>query len=544
MFDEETRRLLARAYLQRRLTSDQVNLGSLSAYAGKELEFSRAILGARLWKAQTEIIEKLSSHRFVAVRSGRKAGKTETAALAVLSFLYTGKSVVLTTAPTGRQVRDVLWQRIGSIWSRAKAKWPTLPGELGTIRLSIAPEHYALGIATNSPDRFQGWHAGVELPYDMEDGNATVDPSEIERLRREAELSNKRLVVIIDEAAGVDDSVFRAIEGSLSGPNVHVLLTGNPTIDGESSHFFARAFHSPRWWRVKVSSCEDADSDPVPFDSDFIVPDWLRDDKWLEEMRREWTPDSPLWSAYVLGKFPAQSLDRRFVTRGMLVAACSTDELNGQQLTSDDLHIGVDIARQGSDESAATLWRGGVLAEQMSWKSPDLMTTANTIVELANRWGLDGQQVPGRNIHIDSVGIGAGVVDRLKQLGFMVDSVDFGAAAKYDWKSVTGQTLFANRKSELHWVAKRLLEERRICIPEKFAEVWRQAMWTRYEFDDGVKGTRVSIHPDDGKDGLRQRYGRSPDQWDSALLGLSRSSLVRAGFRIEPRFKVMRTRGR
>jgi hypothetical protein len=503
-------------------------------FRGNETKLCKKVFGARLWAAQREIMQQLSSRRFVTVRSGRKAGKTEMGALAVLSFIYTSKCVVLTTAPTGRQVRDVLWQRIGSMWSKAKTRWPALPGELGTIRLSIAPEHYALGIATNSPDRFQGWHAGVRLPDDVDIEETDGDEVDVERLKREAEIGDKRLVVIIDEAAGVDDAVYRAIEGSLSGPNVHVLLTANPTIDAESDHFFARSFQNgKRWHRIRISACDDDAPDPVPYDSFHVAPDWLADKEWVDQMRGEWGVDSPLWSAYVLGKFPEQSLERRFVTKGMLIAAA---EAQMPEVSSvGQIHIGVDIARQGADESVATLWWNGVLKEQIAWRLPDLMQTANKIVELANQWGFKGEMVPARNIHIDCVGMGSGVLDRLRQLGFYVDGVDFGSGAKYDWKELTGQMIFSDRKSELHWVAKRLLEERKISIPQKFPELWRQSQWARYDFEDSAKGTRIALHRDDGKDGLRERYGRSPDQWDSAIIGLSRGGVSKPGFAVIPK---------
>lgn len=433
LFDEDATSLLARAYLER-FKAGVAQSDSFSAYAQDELGFCQKILGARLWHAQREIITKLSTHRFVAVRSGRKAGKTETAALATLAFLYTGKTVVLTTAPTGRQVRDVLWQRVGSIWSKARARHPSLSGELGTTRLTIGPEHYALGIATNSPDRFQGWHAGVRLPDDVEAEDADAGDIDVDRLKYETETTDKRLVVIIDEAAGVDDAVYRAMEGSFSGPNVHVLLTANPTIDAEADHFFARAFrNSKRWHRVRISACADEAPDPVGFDSFHVAPSWLTDADWLQQMKLEWGDQSPLWSAYVLGKFPEQSLERRFVTKGMLLAAA---EVRLPDVSSvGQIHIGVDIARQGADESVATLWCNGVLKEQVAWRLPDLMQTANKVVELAKQWGHKGEMVPAQNIHIDCVGMGSGVLDRLRQLGFYVDGVDFGSGASTTGKN-------------------------------------------------------------------------------------------------------------
>lgn len=533
--DEETRLLLLESLLEvGKLHNLREGEAMFEEFRGNETKLCKKVFGARLWAAQREIMQQLSARRFVTVRSGRKAGKTEMGALAVLAFIYSSKCVVLTTAPTGRQVRDVLWQRIGSMWSKAKTKWPALPGELGTIRLSIAPEHYALGIATNSPDRFQGWHAGVRLPDDVDIEETDSDEVDVERLKREAEIGDKRLVVIIDEAAGVDDAVYRAIEGSLSGPNVHVLLTANPTIDAEADHFFARSFQNgKRWHRIRISACEDDTPDPVPYDSFHVAPDWLADKEWVDQMRSEWGVDSPLWSAYVLGKFPEQSLERRFVTKGMLIAAA---EAQMPEVSSvGQIHIGVDIARQGADESVATLWWNGVLKEQIAWRLPDLMQTANRIVELAKQWGFNGEMVPARNIHIDSVGMGSGVLDRLRQLGFYVDGVDFGSGAKYDWKELTGQMIFSDRKSELHWVAKRLLEERKISIPQKFPELWRQSQWARYDFEDSAKGTRIALHKDDGKDGLRERYGRSPDQWDSAIIGLSRGGVSKPGFAVIPK---------
>lgn len=533
--DEETRLLLLESLLEvGKLHNLREGEAMFEEFRGNETKLCKKVFGARLWAAQREIMQQLSSRRFVTVRSGRKAGKTEMGALAVLSFIYTSKCVVLTTAPTGRQVRDVLWQRIGSMWSKAKTRWPALPGELGTIRLSIAPEHYALGIATNSPDRFQGWHAGVRLPDDVDIEETDADEVDVERLKREAEIGDKRLVVIIDEAAGVDDAVYRAIEGSLSGPNVHVLLTANPTIDAESDHFFARSFQNgKRWHRIRISACDDDAPDPVPYDSFHVAPEWLADKEWVDQMRSEWGVDSPLWSAYVLGKFPEQSLERRFVTKGMLIAAAEAELPEVSSVGQ--IHIGVDIARQGADESVATLWWNGVLKEQIAWRLPDLMQTANKIVELAKQWGFKGEMVPARNIHIDCVGMGSGVLDRLRQLGFYVDGVDFGSGAKYDWKELTGQMIFSDRKSELHWVAKRLLEERKISIPQKFPELWRQSQWARYDFEDSAKGTRIALHRDDGKDGLRERYGRSPDQWDSAIIGLSRGGVSKPGFAVIPK---------
>lgn len=504
-------------------------------YRGREADLAVDLFGAKLWRGERAILESLSSDRFVTVRAGRKVSKTEAGALAVLAFLYSAPTLVLTIAPTGRQVKEVIWQRVASIWNRAKRRRPDLPGKLGSTSLHIGPEHMALGFASDDPSNFHGWHAGVSVP---DDPDAPLSAADLEALAAKAASAGvKRLLLIVEEAAGVETSFWDALSGSLAGVNVHVLLLGNATLGAEDDHFFVRSFRPGSGFRrIRISSLPESeaplDDDPTGADLKFYAPSWLVDPKWIEKQRNEWTTTSPLWWAYVLGWFPAASLESRFVTRPMLVGALAGESALEDPGTADARHLGVDISRQGSDDCVAVLWINGVVSARHVWHLPDLMATSGVIVELMHDWGVDGEEIPARNVHVDAVGMGGGVVDRLRQLGYWVDAVDVGGEARYDWKWLTGQTLFANRKAELHWIARRLLEERRAAIPEKYAEIWKQAVWTRYAFAERAGGTKVSIHPEDGKDGLRARYGRSPDDWDATLLGLSRGGSPRPGFAV------------
>ncbi|HRI06296.1 MAG TPA: hypothetical protein PKW35_00695 [Nannocystaceae bacterium] len=520
-------------------------------YVGREVDFCTEVLGQKLWAFQRHAVDAFFRRRFLAVAGGRKGSKTETEALLVIAAVCTRECIVLTTGPGDRQVKEQLWQRIAKIVGDARAKGAQIPGELQTATWRIGPEHYAIGFSTgvrsgeSGASRAQGWHAGVVVP---DDPDAEMTADELAEMHRLARGTGRPLYVVLDEAASIEPAIYNAFEGSLSGPSAHQALFLNPTLEADSPHPAVRAFApGSRYHRLRVTQLREEDDHGddagLEFDAVFRTPAWLYFPDWVEQQRVSWGEDSPLWKAYVEGRFPQQGVERRFVTKPMLDAAEDADLPDSGQ--PDGRHIGVDVARQGADESVATLWICGVVGSQHSWRSDDLMETSDVVVELMRAWSPTDQEIPARNVHVDGVGMGAGVVDRLRQMGRYVDLVDVGSAPKYDWKWLTGQVKFANRKAELHWVMRRLLQERKASIPASYVDLRRQASWARYEFEERVGGTQIAIHRDDSKEGLRERYGRSPDQWDSAMLGLSRGAGGRPSVRVVPGLAGLRKlRGR
>ena len=128
--------------------------------------FARQVLGSTWWKAQEEIARLLAESRRVAVKAANGVGKTYLAADLVLWFLYCHRpSIVLTTAPTWRQVESLLWEEIRKRHRTVNARaemdpsLPALEGSLLQTRLKIAEGHFALGLSTDEPVRFQGFHA-------------------------------------------------------------------------------------------------------------------------------------------------------------------------------------------------------------------------------------------------------------------------------------------------------------------------------------------------------------------------------------------------
>src|SRR5689334_359925 len=101
----------------------------LRNYRRNPAAFARNILGSKWWSKQTEIANAVANNRRVAVKSANAVGKTYLAADLVLWFLYTHQpAIVLTSAPTWRQVQETLWQEIRRRWNQANnalPKWAT-----------------------------------------------------------------------------------------------------------------------------------------------------------------------------------------------------------------------------------------------------------------------------------------------------------------------------------------------------------------------------------------------------------------------------------
>ena len=172
--------------------------------------FVRDYLGVRPWRKQEEILNAIAEHNYVAVRSCNGSGKTFTAALATIWWLASHEeAIVVTTAPSERQVKNLLWREIRDLHTR---NGEFIGGQISSSKLELSPKRYAFGFSTNTGDRFQGFHS-------------------------------HNLLIIVDEAAGVPEFAYDAISGCMTTENVKLLLIGNPTTLAGT---FYNAFHKNR----------------------------------------------------------------------------------------------------------------------------------------------------------------------------------------------------------------------------------------------------------------------------------------------------------
>src|SRR5438034_143868 len=282
-------------------TADEA--AQFARYAADPVAFARQVLGQTPWSRQAEIMRAVATESQTTVRSSHGVGKTWVAAALALWWVYTRRpSLVLTTAPTARQVEGLLWAEVNRLWRKAgQAQGQPLPGRCLQTRLDGCPAQQAVGLTTNEPERFAGWHS-------------------------------EHLLVIVDEASGVSDRLFEVVQGTLTSADCRLLLIGNPT---RTEGLFFRSHRSDGWTKLRISAYDTPNfgfqildfglpaASKAP-DSDALVGPiqnpkskiqnpppfpYLVTPAWVEQRRREWGEDSDAFRVRVLGEFPRASAD-------------------------------------------------------------------------------------------------------------------------------------------------------------------------------------------------------------------------------------------
>ena len=498
-------------------------------FRGKPNLFAKEILGETLWAAQRCINDELIRTQRVTVRSCRSSGKTRDIATLVLYFMNCFQCKVITVGASWENVRDQMWAEINAL--HAASRRPLL-GKPLTTEYRLGPKHFAKGFAAKKEERSQGYHAGRIVP---EDPDAPMTDEELDELYAHAVSGDggEMIVWIIDEAVGVEQRVIAPIIGSLA-PNAYLIMFANPSIDPAADHSFPRSHEDDSGYsRIKIAA-EPAD-DPITSDHAFIgVPGWLLAPRTIEEWKHEWGESSPMWWSHGLALFHGDGIDCQLISLSLLEAAnARTPEARQGPW------IGVDLART-RDECVAALWFNGVRVAEKVWRprSADqqkLMTVAQTIISLSHQWGkqLEGidewtGSIPANRINVDKTGMGEGVTDRLAQQGYSVNRIDFGSKPKKDWPELNGEMIFANRRAELHWSYRRVLEEGLARLPKRWKQAWQQAQWPRFETSQQGHQTVLKIEP---KDRIQVRHGRSPDALDADILAWARPNRTRPHFR-------------
>ncbi len=430
------------------------------------LDFAERTLGVQLWEGQRRALEALHQHRRVAVKSGNGLGKGFCAAVAVLWFLYNHQpAIALSTAPTFRQVRHILWRQIHRLHRLARQP---LGGTMLDTRWDLDAERYALGLSSDTADQFQGFHS-------------------------------PNMLVVVDEAAGVGDQIFEAVDSVLTSAETgRLLLIGNPT---SVAGGFYNAFNRERgiYQPITISALDS----PNVRAGRIVVPG-LTTAEWVEERRRVWGEDSDLFRSRVLGEFPRQAQDALIPLSDIEAAVGkhgAVDVTPAGRLAlpepPEPAIMAVDVARYGADHSVILVRRGMRVEEIRAFQGLDTMTFTGRVAAAIRQWSPEAALV-------DEIGLGAGVLDRLKELGHPAQGVNVA-------KPPRQKGLYANLRAEGYFRLRELFAGGDILIPDDkdlIAELSSLRYNTR---SDG----RAII---ESKDAMKKRGLPSPDRADALML--------------------------
>lgn len=422
-----------------------------------------------LWSRQADIARALLTHKRVAVQSAHGVGKSFLAATLASWWVDThppDDTIVVTTAPSLDQVHAILWQEIGSLHDRAG-----LPGVVQKTDRWVIGDRL-VGMGRKPPDYNESAFQGIHRKY---------------------------VLVILDEACGVPEWLWTAVETITTADTCRLLAIGNP--DDPNSRFRKICQEDNGWKSFKISVFDS------PNFTGEAVPERLRQlltpPQWAEDRKRDWGEDNPLYIAKVLGEFPT---DHPWgVIRLSDIYACRIPAPRARA-ELEPVQLGVDVGG-GGDETVIRERRGLVAGREWRERSDKPETVSRLVLHAL-------QETQATAVAVDSIGVGAGVVGELRnlrELGAHKAKV-FGINVS---EKATDPQQYYNLRSQLWWECGRLACEQRsidLSQMENADTTIAQLLEPRYVHD--VRG-RVKV---ESKEDLKKRLGRSPDNADALLL--------------------------
>ena len=183
-----------------------------------------------------------------------------------------------------------------------------------------------------------------------------------------------------------------------------------------------------------------------------------------------------------------------------LVSAAAERELTERDVEGQPVILGVDVARFGDDRTVLCVRQGLWTRDVRTFTGLSTMEVANRVIDCIN------QHRP-QAVFIDAGAMGAGVIDRLRQLQYQVSEVNFGEAA-------LSTDRYANIRAEMYFKCRDWLTSGG-ALP-KNAELKTELSTVEYKFNPSG---RIILEP---KEKLKERTGKSPDLADALVLTFAR----------------------
>jgi hypothetical protein len=428
---------------------------------------------------QEFIMRKLAEVRKVSVIGPHGIGKTGTDAGVLFWFAMTRemKGVdwkVVTTAGAWRQLQRYLWPEIHK-WAK-RLKNPLYRNALLTTELKLSYGQ-AFAVASDDPANIEGAHAD-EILY------------------------------IIDEAKNVPPDTWDAIEGAMSAGNAYCLANSTPgKAEGRLFEIHSGRSGFEDWFTYHVK-LEDA------------IAAGRVNEGWAEARARQWGKTSPIYLNRVLGEFSTTDSDG-IIPLEWLEAAnerwlelAEAGKLEAGPLTA----ISADVAsEEGVDKTIIAHRHGEVLSRLLSHPNVDTMFTAGAVKGAIDAKGVKAGKSQPIAV-IDAIGVGTGVVDRLREQKIKVDAFMGSGKAKY--KDRTGELTFLNRRAESWWGLRDLLNPvfgHELAIPggDDYGSLTGDLIAPKW---DQTSSGYIKI---EDKDDIIKRLGRSPDEGDAVVMAFN-----------------------
>jgi len=483
-------------------------------YRDRPIEFAYEMLGIQyLTDDQRCILESVRDNQSTTCVAAHGVGKSSVlGAVLVPYWVFAMQGLCITTAPTFRQVRQILWSEVRKSYARNKKQ---LGGICGEMYLKLTEEARALGFSSDRSDNFQGIH-------------------------------HPRLLCIQDEASGISKEIDDASEACVVGVDNRIVRVGNPIAAGTPFEKACKRSHIriPAWTHPNVAWAYRQDADGIHrikeelrhclLDKNKHILDrdkwgepartamqtYLESIKaieikgaisveWIENVREKHGESSAYWESRVEARFPLDAGQSIIPRRYFLMARVKFDNLTTEEwnkkLISQPSRYGLDVG-DGGDPHALSRWQGSVL---WSVRSHATLGDERDAHRAAAMVAKESKTFGKGSVAVDNVGVGAGALSILHEEGYPSQGYRWGSAAK-------DKERFANLKAEQFWTLREAMGKGEIAIAplgEYEDELMEDFASTYYE--ETVSG-KIKIEE---KKVTKSRLGRSPDLGDAAVYG-------------------------
>jgi hypothetical protein len=437
---------------------------------------------------QAQILKAFEHHNFVAVKSGHGIGKSKLTGWLVNWWLDTrGKRAPITGAG-GDQLSDIIWPEV-VMTNDKKWEWISKQYEKTTeeLRQKKARELAKAVLRTaraDNDDALQGFHD---------------------------------CMFFIDEASGVRDGIFEVASGAMGDPGAYGFMDGNPT---RLSGYMYNVFHKKTRWYTLSFSSEDSLADK---EYSYNYVDALgnireiktrgrQTQKWIEDMRTDYGINSNAYRVRVLGEFANIGRDQVVEERYMSGVFSHGINVLGKERIKRQYkrRMGIDPAWTGDDDTGVVIREGDEILHAESWHGFDIVESFNRARMLYNEWDCDV-------VHIDTVGVGAGLFDMFRhtmhngKMGYPAIRVHCSESAPVD-----DDGNCAKLRDWLWWKCRKFFRTRGVKFagrPDDLA--WKtlkdEILSPTYKIQNG----QIKI---EGKDEMKKRGLRSPNLADALNL--------------------------
>lgn len=509
-----------------------------SRFQTDPVAYFREVLGIEPWagqnghKGQLELIQDIGESvrlqlagepapKVFWAEAGHGCGKTYGGAGLVNWFFDAfSPSITMTTAPTKDQVELLLWKNV-----KAQREGRDLPGRVlpDAPKMTKGANHFAIGRTTSDAGgqgsaRFQGQH-------------------------------DDYLFFVLDEAEGLPEFVFGAVDAMMTGGKVVIcLMIANPQTRTSAFHKKGKEPGVSRyrlslldfpnvvqgqevvkggtkreWVNARIAKhCQVVSAhneDEHTFSVAWDVP-------WGEEGEvmpagTVFLPDAEFMFR-VMGIAPKNLSANTVITPGRYEAAKTRIPIAALAENVERVRYGVDVARDGDDVGAIyRAWKGELVrvARLAKLHGPDYLGALRTDMAIVADAG-----ATSCHVRVDGGGgFGGGVVDLLH----MDDTIaglfqDFAVFEVHNNASPHDPTAYGDLVTEMYAEAAEALKGYRLVNPPAELEADLTERLYKWAHLSGV-----SVKKLEPKEAFKKRVKRSPDDGDGAALALSPDHLFK-----------------